>query len=162
MRVLALTLATLLTPSVLLGQTSQQLIKDFEERENSFARAYQSKDIKLLEQLLAPDYTLTVSARPSNPMPRADWLALIPNYNVQTFAIRDVQVRCLREAAPGRCELAAVSSINTQKADVGGQDRSGEFFIVDIWSYRDGTWMVSARYSGRTEATVPTLMEKKP
>lgn len=49
-----------------------------------------------------------------------------------------------------------------QKADVGGQDRSGEFFIVDIWSHRDGKWMVSARYSGRAEATVPTLMEKKP
>lgn len=157
-----LTLVALLAPSISLGQTSQQLIKDFEERENSFARAYQSKDINLLEQLLAPEYALTVSARPSDPISRADWLALIPKYNVQTFEIRGVQVRCLREAIPGRCELAAVSSINTQKADVGGQDRSGEFFIVDIWSYRDGKWMVGARYSGRTEATVPTLMEKKP
>lgn len=162
MRVLGMKLAALLVPCVSLGQTSQQLVNDFVERENSFARAYQSKDIKLLEQLLAPEYALTVSARPGNPMPRADWLALIPKYNVQTFEIRGVQARCLREATPGRCELAAVSSINAQKADVGGQDRSGEFFIVDIWSYRDGKWMVSARYSGRTEATVPTLMEKKP
>lgn len=162
MRVLAMALAALLAPPVSLGQDSQQLINDFVERENSFARAYQSKDIKLLEQLLAPEYALTVSARPSNPMQRADWLALIPKYNVQTFEIRSVQVRCLREAKPGKCELAAVSSINTQKADVGGQDRSGEFFIVDIWSHRDGKWMVSARYSGRTEATVPTLMERKP
>jgi hypothetical protein len=162
MRVIALTLAALLAPSLSLGQTSQQLIKDFEERENSFARAYQTKDMKRLEQLLAPEYALTVSARPSHPMLRAEWLALIPKYNVQTFEIRGVQVRCLKEAARGRCELAAVSSINTQKADVGGRDRSGEFFIVDIWSYRHGKWMVSARYSGRTEAEVPTLMQKKP
>lgn len=162
MRTLTLTLVLLLAPSVSLGQDSQQLIKDFTERENIFARAYQTKNIKQLESILAPEYALTVSARPNDPMQRADWLALIPRYNVQHFEIRGVQARCLRETRPGTCELAAVSSINTQKADVGGQDRSGEFFIVDIWSYRGGVWMVSARYSGRTEATVPTLMEKNP
>ena len=138
-----------------------QLIKQFTDLENTFARAYQEKNTALLEQILDPEYALTVSARPSDPVPRADWLALIPKYNVQHFEIRGVQVRCLRTALSGSCELAAVSSINKQMADVGGQDRSGEFFIVDIWAHREGKWKVSARYSGRTEATVPTLMEKK-
>lgn len=160
MRIRALASAALLAPSVSPGQSSQQLIEDFAERENEFAPAYQGKDLELLERLLAPEYALTVSARPGNPVPRADWLALIPKYNVHAFEIRDVQVRCLRETTSGRCELAAVSSVNTQKADVGGRDRSGEFFIVDVWSYRDGRWMVGARYSGRTEATVPTLRKK--
>lgn len=161
MRALILTLVFLSAPSVSMGQDPQQLIKDFTERENSFARAYQTKNIKQLERLLAPEYSLTVSARPDNPMQRAAWLALIPQYNVRHFEIRGVQVRCLRETKPGTCGLAAVSSINTQNADVGGQSRSGEFFIVDIWSYRERAWMISARYSGRTEAAVPALMETR-
>ena len=136
-----------------------QLIKQFTDLENTFARAYQGKNTALLEQILDPEYTLTLSARPGDPLSRADWLALIPKYNVQHFEIRGVQVRCLRVTPSGSCELAAVSSINKQKAAVGGQDRSGEFFIVDIWANREGKWKVSARYSGRTEATLPTLME---
>lgn len=160
MRIFALTCA-LLAPLTSAAEEAHQLIADFTERENMFARAYKDKDIKQLEQILAPEYALVVSARPSSPMSRADWLALIPKYNVQHFEIRDVQVRCLRKAA-GKCVLAAVSSVNKQRADVGGHDRSGEFFIVDIWSHHGGAWKVSARYSGRTEGTVPTLMETKP
>lgn len=147
--------------SALSGQDTERLTADFTERENGFARAYRDKDIAQLERILAPEYALTVSARPDDPIPRAEWLAMIPHYNVRRFDIRGVQVRCLKETARGECELAAVSSINTQEADVGGEDRSGEFFIVDIWAYRDGAWMVSARYSGRTEAALPTLMEKR-
>lgn len=161
MRAISLTLVLLLAPAVSPAQDSRQLIKDFTERENLFARAYQTRNVEQLERILAPEYALTVSARPDAPMQRADWLALLPQYNVRHFEISGVQVRCLRETKPGTCELAAVSSINSQKADVGGQDRSGKFFIVDLWSYRSGVWMVSARYSGRTETAVPTLMEKK-
>ena len=137
------------------------LVTTFTTLENTFARGYQEKNISVLEGLLAPEYALTVSARPSDPIPRSEWLALIPKYNVRHFEIRGVQVRCLQIARAGPCELAAVSSINKQDADVGGQDRSGEFFIVDIWAHRSGKWMVLSRYSGRTEAVVPKLMEKK-
>ena len=131
----------------------------FTTLENTFARGYQEKDLKLLDRLLAPEYTLTISARPDVPVTRAEWLALIPQYNVRSFEIRGVQVRCLQQAPD--CTLAAVSSINTQQADVGGQDRSGEFFIVDLWARRGDTWVVVSRYSGRTESVLPKLMEKK-
>ncbi len=150
-----------LGPMTSLAQDQERLVDQFTQLEKVFARAYQEKDHALLEQLLAPEYALTVSARPDSPYPRAFWLSLLPDYNVRSFEITDVQVRCLQTTSSGDCELAAVSSINKQEADVGGQDRSGAFFIVDIWARRSGTWMVTARYSGRTEASLPTPMEEK-
>lgn len=150
-----------LVPMASLAQDHESLIDQFTQLEKVFARAYQEKDFTLLEQLLAPEYALTVSARPDSPYPRAFWLSLLADYNVRHFEISGVQVRCLQATSAGDCELAVVSSINKQEADVGGQDRSGEFFIVDIWARRSGNWMVTARYSGRTEAAVPKLMEEK-
>lgn len=139
----------------------QDLVATFSGLENTFARAYQEKNLPALEAILGPEYTLTVSARPGNPVKRAQWLALIPNYNVRGFDIHDVQVQCLQFDAQRTCELAAVSSINKQQADVGGQDRSGEFFIVDIWAHQKANWVVLSRYSGRTETTLPALMNKQ-
>jgi hypothetical protein len=139
-------------------ETDDDLVARFTELENTFARTYQQKNLDNLELILAPEYALTISARPIAPVMRAEWLKLIPDYNVRSFSIRDVAVRCLQRSADGKCQLVAVSSINTQDCDVGGQDRSGEFFIVDIWAYREGKWMVSCRYSGRTENILPTLM----
>lgn len=161
MRIASAVLAALLTVLTRSGATEEakDLVTLFTALENTFARGYQEKNITLLEGLLAPEYALTVSARPDAPMPRADWLSLIPKYNVRHFEIRGVQVRCLQQAPD--CTLAAVSSINAQQADVGGQDRSGEFFIVDIWARRNDKWVVLSRYSGRTEAALPKLMEKK-
>ena len=150
-----------LVPVSAVSEESVDLVATFTTLENTLARGYQEKNISVLEALLAPEYTLTVSARPSDPIPRSEWLALLPKYNVRRFEIRGIQVRCFQIARDGRCELAGVSSINKQDADVGGQDRSGEFFILDIWAQRGGKWMVLSRYSGRTEAAVPKLMEKK-
>lgn len=150
-----------MVPVSAMSEESRDLVTTFTTLENTFARGYKEKNISVLEALLAPEYALTVSARPSDPIPRSEWLALLPKYNVQRFEIQGVQVRCLEIARDGHCELASVSSINKQDADVGGQDRSGEFFIVDIWAQRSGKWMVLSRYSGRTEAAVPKLMEKR-
>lgn len=149
-----------LNPFAAMSAEPQDLAAIFSGLENTFARGYQEKNKAALEDLLAPEYALTISARPSAPVSRSEWLALLPNYNVRSFEIRDIQVRCLQVTASGTCGMAAVSSINKQEADVGGQDRSGEFFIVDIWAHRNGKWVVLSRYSGRTEAALPRLMEK--
>lgn len=150
-----------LSPLPALSAELENLTATFSSLENAFALGYQEKRTSALEALLAPEYTLTISARPSAPVSRAQWLALIPNYNVHSFEIRGIQVRCLDTSDLNKCGLAVVSSINKQEADVGGQDRSSEFFIVDIWAHRNGNWVVLSRYSGRTEATLPKLMDKK-
>ena len=44
-------------------------------------------------------------------------------------------------------DLAAVSLLLTQKASREGQDRSGDFYVVDIWRKHGDGWQMIARYS---------------
>jgi hypothetical protein len=48
-------------------------------------------------------------------------------------------------------DVALVSLLYTQDADVEGRDRSGDFFVVDAWLRRNGVWKVKARYAGPVE-----------
>ena len=40
-----------------------------------------------------------------------------------------------------------MSLLLTQKASRDGQDRSGDFYVVDVWQRRVGQWKAIARYS---------------
>jgi Calcium/calmodulin dependent protein kinase II association domain len=44
-------------------------------------------------------------------------------------------------------DVAVVSLVLTQKATRDGIDRSGEFYVVDIWKKRLDRWQIVARYS---------------
>jgi hypothetical protein len=62
------------------------------------------------------------------------------------LAFRELHVR---EAGPG---IVVASFIAVLKATVRGADRSGEFFIADVWRRQpQGGWQVSTRYSSRPE-----------
>ena len=50
-------------------------------------------------------------------------------------------------------DVAVVSLLLMQKASREGSDRSGVFYVVDVWKCRGGNWQLIARYSspqGRT------------
>lgn len=93
------------SPLAAISAEPENLASTFAALENTFARGYPEKDVASLEAMLAPEYVLVISARPSHPVSRAEWLALIPNYNVRSFEIRDIHVRCLRKSTRGKCEL---------------------------------------------------------
>jgi hypothetical protein len=40
-----------------------------------------------------------------------------------------------------------VSLVLSQKATFRGRDRSGDFYVVDIWRKTAGNWQIIARYS---------------
>src|SRR5260370_4651704 len=88
---------------------SATLTAGFTKLETEMMEAVKQKDMSRLEQLLAPDYVLVTSARAGNPMDRKSWLDLIAVYNVESFAIGDVVVRCLvpRGDAGGTCNPGA-------------------------------------------------------
>jgi hypothetical protein len=77
--------------------------------------AIKRKDMPRLEQLLAPDYVLVTSARAADPMDRKSWLDLMSVFNVESFTIGDVVVRCSvpRDDAGEACDLAAISLVST-------------------------------------------------
>lgn len=113
----------------------------FQDLELRWASAIQHKDKKHLDEVfLAQDYALRISDDAARQISRADWLATISVYNTRSFSIRDLEVRSFGD-------LAVVSHVFTQQADVNGVDRSGDFFIVDVWIQQRKDWKVSARYS---------------
>jgi hypothetical protein len=140
---------------------SATLTVGFTKLETELYEAIKRKDLSRLEQLLAPDYLLVTSSRAGDPMNRKAWLDLVAVYNIESFIVRDVVVRCLvpRGDAGETCDLAAVSLAPTQKAVVGGEDRSGDGFMVDIWARHNGSWQLFSRYAAPKSNRLPKVMQ---
>jgi ketosteroid isomerase-like protein len=109
-------------------------------------QAWVARDRAVLEEMLAPDFALVVSATPTRRLERADWLATAcSRYTCSQFAYRDVQVRDLGP-------VAVMSSIAEFTAEIDGIARNGPLFLVDVWRRDDGDrWQVCARYSAHPE-----------
>lgn len=121
-------------------------VQDVERAATRWMQAWVALDRAALEDSLAQDFTLTVSAFPTRPMARQTWLDTCDRYRCSRFAYRDVQVRSIGDG------LAAMSSIAEQKAELDGHDRSGAFWLTDLWRREsDGKWRVFARFSGYPE-----------
>lgn len=117
-----------------------------EERSNRWMQAWVKQDRVVLEDSLAPDFALIISASPAGIFPRDRWLATCDVYRCSSFRYRDVQVR---ELVPG---LVVMSSVAEQRAEMGGVDRSGAFFLMDVWRLEpDAEWRVCSRYSSHPE-----------
>jgi hypothetical protein len=144
-------------------ERSANLTAGFTKLETELYQAIKQKDMPRLEQLLAPDYVLVTSARAGDPMDRKSWLDLVAVYNVESFTIGDVVVRCLvpRGDAGDKCDMAAVSLTGTQKAIVGGEDRSGEGLLVDIWVRHNESWQLFSRYAGTKSNRLPKVMQPR-
>lgn len=123
------------------------LAERIEHLSTQWMRAWMGGDRAALEAMLAPDYALIVSAMPTRPMDRRTWLDTCERYRCTAFAYDQVQVRDLGG-------LAAMSALATQTASLDGVDRSGRFWLTDLW--RPGGpngWQVCARYSSWPEVS---------
>ena len=123
------------------------------DRSIAWMSAWKASDREALEEIMAPDFALIVSSAPTQPLPRDKWLALAQaGYVCESFQYKDQVVRFFGDTA-------VVSSIMEQRASVHGHDRSGEFFLTDIWRLEGGSWRVCARYSSKAE--VPSGSSKQ-
>ncbi len=112
----------------------------FASLEQAWGEAIQKKDLAALEAILDKDYALRIADDPGRRIDRREWLAATAIYNVRSFRIRGLQAREFGN-------VAVVSQMIHQRADVKGVDRSGDFFTVDVWRRRGKQWKVAARYS---------------
>ena len=119
------------------------LIRGLQEQ---WMAAWRDKDSATLERILAPEFALIISASPSQTFPRAAWLRTAGSgYDCTEFSYRDMQVRDFGD-------VVVVSSIFRVRATAFGADRSGEFFLTDVWRPDvNGQWQVIARYSSLPE-----------
>jgi ketosteroid isomerase-like protein len=101
--------------------------------------AWRRDDRARLEEILAPEFTLT-SARTDRLVDRAEWLRLLDTTRGVSFAYSDVHVQVFGDAA-------VVKSRLTQVATVGGQPWNATFMLTDVWVRREGRWQVVSRHS---------------
>jgi ketosteroid isomerase-like protein len=103
-----------------------------------WSEAIARRDVAACEHILGTEYALMAPG--IGEMPRAQWLAGLPDYVVHSYEFRDVRVHVYGESAVMRSRY-------TQTATVAGKDRSGEMLVTDVWVRRDGRWQVVARHT---------------
>jgi len=110
------------------------------EQEVVEATLHGFKDTKNLERLVPPEFTIRMSDAPQRSVPRSVWGQPATPYRIQSLEERYHAARKLTG------DLSVVSLLATQKATVDGHDRSGDFYLVDIWRKKHD-WQMIARYS---------------
>ena len=115
------------------------LLRQLEEELNE-AALHGFKDTKTMERLVSPDFTQRVSDAPERSLPRSLWGQPSGRYKIELIEGHHYAARKLSE------DLAVVSWLLTQRAASEGRDRSGNFYVVDIWKNGD-RWQLIARYS---------------
>lgn len=123
-----------------------EVAAEIRAQQEAWMAAWIANNRAMLERLLAPEFALVVSARPEARVDRATWLRTAgTEYTCETFRYDKMQVRDFGD-------VVIVSSLATQRATAFGQDRSGTFFLTDVWRVSSGgAWQVIARYSSHAE-----------
>lgn len=118
-----------------------------EQRSNRWMQGWVKRDLPVLEDSLAADFSLIVSASPKEQFNRQSWLATATSrYTCSEFRYRQVQVRNVSE------DVAVMSSIAEFTADIEGVPRNGPMFVTDVWRREaDGRWRVCRRYTSHPE-----------
>ena len=122
-------------------------------------QAWMDQDRAILNGFLGPDFALIISTVPTRPFGRSDWLeTAVTSYVCTRFAYDGVHCRHISS------DVVAMSAIADFDATIGGIDRSGRYFVTDLWRRAAGSthgWQITARYSsrpGEPDASVRALL----
>ncbi len=115
--------------------------------EDRWLQAVLARDANAAEAILHPDFRLFIGieGHPLRVMPRAQWLAVLPDYRITDCSVTDRHVSVYGD-------IAVVILLWSQTATVpGDRDISGHFLITDIWQNTPDGWRVIERHSSRQE-----------
>jgi ketosteroid isomerase-like protein len=110
--------------------------------------AIERRDVAAAGEYLDDDFALVIVQPAPTFMPRAQWLALLPEYFVTGY---EVQERIIDVDG----DLALVLQRVHMDATVRGMDRSGTFVLTDAWRRSRRGWHLWRRHS--TPLTAGTL-----
>jgi ketosteroid isomerase-like protein len=112
--------------------------QEFSRLYNEWMEAVRRRDFPSLERVLADEYVYTATGQ--GRVERQGWLKMVTVYDLQTFEFQRLDLRLYGDVALVLCDYR-------QTGAVGGEARSGNFFITDTWVRRDGRWQIAARSS---------------
>ena len=114
--------------------------------ERQWTAAFQQKDIAALQDMMADNYALVIAVQdmPLQVVPRDAWLESLDAYEISDAHIDHITVRVYND-------VAVVVMLWHQFATLGGQDRSAQFMLTDIWVKQEGEWRIAERHSSRPE-----------
>lgn len=117
---------------------------DVELQSRQWMKAWMGQDRAALEPFMADDFALIVSTVPDLSFERENWLqTAVTAYVCTRFAYENVQLRRVGD------DMIAMSSIADFDATMAGVDRSGRYFVTDLWRRENEAWKICARYSSR-------------
>lgn len=111
----------------------------FSKLENGVTLAIQHKNTSELDTVLAPEFIVRSADNPEHPTLRADWIRQVSNWSLRSYDLRAFAIRAFANEA-------IVSYVENQQGTFAGQDRSGDYFVVDLWVVTHGNWQLAARY----------------
>ena len=113
---------------------------ELERLERELLEATQRRDLPRLEELLAPEFTLTTGRPGAEVRSRAEWLEITAaSYEIDSFAFEELHVDRYGEAA-------VVRSRYRQVGRLAGEDRSSTFLMTDVWIRRASLWQIVTRH----------------
>ena len=105
-----------------------------------WAEAVRNRDIRFLERLLAPEFTLTTGRMPNPVRGRDEYLEITESrYEVSEFEFDQIEVLDYGDAA-------VVRSRNRQRGSMDGEDRSQAFLMTDVFVLIEGRWLAVTRH----------------
>jgi len=107
--------------------------------QNDWMDAWRRLDYPRLEEILAPEFTLT-SARTDQLVERDQWMRFLDQARNESFAYSDYRIDVFGDAAVVRSRMRQVATVGDQRWD-------DTFLLTDIWIRRNGRWQVVARHS---------------
>jgi ketosteroid isomerase-like protein len=114
--------------------------KDFAELERRWAEAVRDRDIRFLERLLAPEFTLTTGRRPNPVRGRDEYLEITESrYEVSEFEFERIEVLEYGDAA-------VVRSRYRQRGSMDAERRDQPFLMTDVFALVDGRWLAVTRH----------------
>jgi hypothetical protein len=115
----------------------------------ALARRFQAtvaeRELAVLEELLAPEFTLTTGRAAAPVRTRAEYLRI----TAETYRIEDWDFEELDVVTLG--ETAVVRARYRQRGSMGGSDRTGDFLLTDVWTERGGRPQLVTRHSSALE-----------
>lgn len=114
--------------------------------ERQWAQAFQRKDIAALQDMMADGYALVIAVQdmPLQVVPRNAWLESLEEYEITDAHVDHIHVRVYED-------VAVAVMLWHQFARLGGQDRTAQFMLTDIWTRGPQGWRLSERHSSRPE-----------